>query len=266
MPQVVFEEIECKSALSRVVRAAAPEPLWTLDPYRESRQARLHCGPSGSHDCLGHDARRDSERRVIVKTNVVEVLRRELGRPDWRREAVVIGAASDPYQRAELKYGLTRRVLRAFRDHAGPCCIVTRSPLVLRDLPLLLQLSLVARCAVIVTIPTLDDGILRHIEPGATSPRLRLEVIARLVEAGIPCGAAVTPVIPGLTDYVENADAVARAAREHGASFVGQDALEAAAAFLGSATSPFARSSEGWQFPLRREPPGRPRGQLELAI
>ncbi len=266
IPEVVFEEIECRSALSRVARSATPEPLWALDPYRDCGHAPNRCARFRSHDCLGRHAGPISERRVIVKTNVVEVARRELSRPDWKREAVVIGAVSDPYQRAELKYGLTRGVIRAFRDHASPCCVVTGSPLVLRDLPVLQELASATKCAVVITIPTLDDGILRHIEPHGASFRLRLEAIARLADAGVSCGAAITPVIPGLTDGAQNADAVEQAARGHGAGFVGDDALQAAAALQCPPASLGPGSDQRWCF----APPGRASrrsmGQLELAL
>ena len=225
MPQVTFEEIECKSALNRVRVPAMPHLRWSLNPYRGCQHACVYCFARGTHEYLGYNAGEDFNRRIVVKVNLVEVVRRELRRPGWRREPVTLGTACDPYQQAELKYGLTRGALQAFRDHASPCSLITKSPNVVRDQQLLQELSAVAECTVLFSVPTLKEEIWRHIEPETAKPMHRLEAMAQLTEAGVRCGVMLAPIIPGLTDDAENLEAVVRAAREHGAAFVGDNVL-----------------------------------------
>ncbi len=225
MPQVTFEEIRCKSALNRVNVPAMPDMRWSLNPYRGCQHACVYCFARGNHEYLGYNTGRDFDRRVIVKTNLVAVLRRELRRSSWRRERVTIGTACDPYQQAELKYGLTRGALQAFRDHASPCSLITKSPNIVRDLPILRELSTVAECTVMFSIATLREEVWRHIEPETAKPLHRLEAMAKLVEAGVRCGVMLAPIIPGLTDDTENLESVVQAAQEHGAAFIGDNVL-----------------------------------------
>ena len=225
MPQVTFEEIECKSALNRINVPSMPQLRWSLNPYRGCQHACVYCFARGNHEFLGYDTGRDFNERIVVKTNLVPVLKRELRRSGWKREAVTIGTACDPYQQAELKYGLTRGALQAFAAHANPCSIITKSPAIERDLSILLELSRVAECTVMFSIPTLREEIWRHIEPETPSPASRLEALAKLSNAGVRCGVMLAPIIPGLTDDTENMEAVVRAARDNGASFVGDNVL-----------------------------------------
>ena len=225
MPQVTFEEIKCKSALNRVKVPAMPHLRWSLNPYRGCQHACVYCFARGNHEYLGYNSGGDFNQRVIVKVNLVEVLQRELRRPGWKREQVTIGTACDPYQQSELKYGLTRGALQAFRDAASPCSLITKSPNVLRDLTVLRELSDVAECTVLFSVATLREEIWRHIEPETAKPLRRLEAIARLTEAGVRCGVMLAPIIPGLTDDRENMESVMQAAREHGAAFVGDNVL-----------------------------------------
>ncbi len=225
MPQVTFEEIECKSALNRVNIPSMPSLRWSLNPYRGCQHACVYCFARGNHEFLGYDTGRDFEQRIVVKTNLVPVLRRELARPGWKREQVTIGTACDPYQQAELKYGLTRGALQAFRDFASPCSLITKSASITRDLALLAEVSAAAECTVLFSIPTLREEVWRHIEPETAKPVHRLEAMAKLAGAGVRCGVMLAPIIPGLTDDQENLEAVMRAAREHGASFVGDNVL-----------------------------------------
>ena len=225
MPQVTFEEIECKSALNRVRVPSMPFMRWSLNPYRGCQHACVYCFARGNHEYLGYNSGGDFNQRVIVKVNLVEVLQRELRRPGWKRESVTIGTACDPYQQSELKYGLTRGALQAFRDAASPCSLITKSPNILRDLTVLRELSDVAECTVLFSIATLREEIWRHIEPETARPLRRLEAMARLTEAGVRCGVMLAPIIPGLTDDTENMESVMRAAREHGAAFVGDNVL-----------------------------------------
>ncbi len=225
MLQVTFEEIECKSALNRVRIPSMPGLRWTLNPYRACQHACVYCFARGNHEYLGYNSGSDFDRRVVVKTNVASVLRRELKRPGWRRESVTIGTACDPYQQAELKYGLTRAALQAFRDHANPCSLITKSAGITRDVALLRELSDVAECSVLFSIATLREDVWRHIEPETAKPKQRLEAMRKLADAGIRCGVMLAPIIPSLTDDKENLEAVMKAARDHGAAFVGDNVL-----------------------------------------
>ncbi len=298
MPQVTFEEIECRSALNRVKVPAMPHLRWSLNPYRGCQHACVYCFARGNHEYLGYNTGSDFDRRIVVKTNLVGVLRQELRRSGWRREQVTIGTACDPYQQAELKYGLTRGALQAFRDRASPCSLITKSPNVLRDLTLLQELSGVAECTVLVSVATLREEIWRHIEPETAQPMRRLEAISQLAEAGVRCGVILAPIIPGLTDDTENLEAVVKAAGEHGAAFIGDNVL-----YLRPGTKewfmPFLRETyphllpkyerfyrgayaprryteevhsivqdlrERWGLTARQQPPRRPVGQLQLVM
>ena len=225
MPQITFEEIECKSALNRISIPDMPHLRWSLNPYRGCQHACVYCFARGSHEFLGYDSGRDFNERIVVKTNLLPVLRRELRRAGWAREPVTIGTVCDPYQQAEMKYGLTRGALQAFRARANPCSIITKSPSVERDIPVLRELSDVAESTVIFSVPTLKEDIWRHIEPETATPIRRLEAMAKLANAGIRCGVMLAPIIPGLTDGQESMESVVRAARDHGASFVGDNVL-----------------------------------------
>jgi DNA repair photolyase len=227
MADVIFEEIECKSAVSRVSQASARMlPFrWTLNPYRGWRQACTYCVARDGHDHPGHGAGGDSDTRVIVKVNAPEMLRQDLGRASWQRELIAIGTACDPYQAAELKYSLTHRILKVLRDFANPASIVTKSPNVIRDADVLEELSAVTDITVSFGIPTLDEDVWGRIEPGTATPHERLDAIRVLSERGIRCGVMLAPLLPGLTDDPASLEEVVEAARERGASFMHDNVL-----------------------------------------
>ncbi|MEX2247479.1 MAG: radical SAM protein [Dehalococcoidia bacterium] len=221
---VIFEEIECKSAVNRVSVTNMPF-RWTLNPYRGCQHACTYCFARATHEYLGYDAGRDFESRVIVKVNAPEALRADLSRPGWRREAIAIGTACDPYQPAELKYSLTHRVLKVLRDFANPISIITKSPFVIRDADILQDLTKVADVQVNFSIATLDEDVWRRTEPSTAKPVKRLEAMKVLVERGVTCGVLVAPVLPGLTDDPRKLEEVVSAARDHGASYVHDNVL-----------------------------------------
>ncbi len=224
MPDVIFEEIECKSALNKVAAAGMPF-RWTLNPYRGCQHACTYCFARGTHEYLGYNSERDFETRVVVKTNAPEMLRQDLGRPGWQRELVAIGTACDPYQAAELKYSLTHRLLKVMRDFANPMSIITKSPAIVRDVDVLEQIAQVADVTVNFSIATLDEETWKRTEPGTSKPRKRLEAMRLLTERGIRCGILLAPVLPGLTDDPQSLEEVVEAAREHGASFIHDNVL-----------------------------------------
>jgi DNA repair photolyase len=177
-----------------------------------------NCFARPSHTYLNFDAGRDFERKIVVKVNAPEVLRRELRRKSWTGAHVAMGTNTDPYQRCEGRYRLTRGVLEVLRDHANPCSVLTKSPLLLRDLDLFLELAEAAGFSANLSIGTLDEEVWRRSEPGTPHPRARMAAVRQLVAAGIPCGILMAPILPGISDSPEQLRAVVRAAADAGAS------------------------------------------------
>src|SRR5262249_53893037 len=136
---------------------------------------------------------------IIVKVNAVEVLRRELSRPGWRRDSVAVGTATDPYQPIEGRYRLTRGMLEAFADARTPAGVVTKGPMVIRDRDVLAAVRDRAGVTVCVSLTTLDRDLWRRLEPGTAPPHQRLRAVAALAAAGIPVGVLLAPIVPGLT-------------------------------------------------------------------
>jgi DNA repair photolyase len=177
-----------------------------------------NCFARPSHTYLNFDAGRDFESKIVVKVNAAEVLRRELRRKSWSGAHVAMGTNTDPYQRCEGRYRLTRGVLEALRDHANPCSILTKSPLLLRDLDLFEELASTAGFTANLSIGTLDEEVWRRTEPGTPHPKARMAAVKTLVRAGIPCGILMAPILPGISDAPEQLQAVVRAAADAGAS------------------------------------------------
>jgi DNA repair photolyase len=177
-----------------------------------------NCFARPSHRYLNFDAGRDFERRIVVKVNAPEVLRRELRKKSWTGAHVAMGTNTDPYQRCEGRYRLTRGVLEVLRDHANPCSVLTKSPLLLRDLDLFVELAETAGFSANLSIGTLDEEVWRRSEPGTPHPKARMAAVKQLVAAGIPCGILMAPILPGISDSSEQLRAVVRAAADAGAS------------------------------------------------
>jgi DNA repair photolyase len=157
-------------------------------------------------------------RSIRVKVNVAEVLRRELARRTWRGESIAIGAATDPYQPAEGRYRLTRACLEALAEAANPFALITRGPLIVRDVDVLQEASRRADVGVTFSVPTLDEDVWRTTEPGTSPPRQRLRALKELVDAGVRANVGMAPILPGLSDRPEQLAEVVRAAREAGAT------------------------------------------------
>jgi DNA repair photolyase len=215
---VTFYEVEAKSILNRVPAASRMPFEWTINVYRGCSHACLYCFARPTHTYLNFDAGRDFERRIVVKVNAPEVLRRELRKKSWTGAHVAMGTNTDPYQRCEGRYRLTRGVLEVLRDYANPCSVLTKSPLLLRDLDLFVELAATAGFSASLSIGTLDEEVWRRSEPGTPHPKARMAAVRRLVEAGIPCGILMAPILPGISDSTEQLRAVVRAAADAGAS------------------------------------------------
>ena len=180
-----------------------------------------NCFARPSHTWLDLDAGRDFEKVVVVKVNAVERLRAELRRPSWRGEAVALGTNTDPYQRAEGRYRLTRGVVQTLADAGNPFSVLTKGTLVTRDLDILADAAARGICTgVSMSIPTLDEQVWRTSEPGTPHPRARMETIAALSEAGVPTGVMLAPVMPGISDAPEQLEEVVAAAVAAGAGHI----------------------------------------------
>jgi DNA repair photolyase len=217
MATVRYVESPCKSALNRVQGMPFD---WSLNPYRGCRHRCTYCYARTTHTFMGLDAGDDFDNIVFVKRNLPEVLRRELRRPGWSRPPVAIGTATDPYQPIEGRYQLTRSCLSVLAEAANPANIITKGTLVVRDIDVLQELAQRAGCGVNISLITLDETLWRAFEPGTPPPAKRLEALRRLTIAGIPCGLALAPVLPRLTDSLPALEAVVRAAAENGAQWL----------------------------------------------
>jgi len=184
-----------------------------------------NCFARPTHKYLDFDAGRDFEKEIVVKVNAPEVLRAELARPSWKREHVAMGTNTDPYQWVEGRYRLMVGIWEALRDAANPCSVLTKSPLLLRDLPLMLEIAERTSITACLSIPTLDEKAWRATEPHTPNPRARLEAVAELNRAGIPTGVLIAPLMPGINDSPEQLEPLLEAASAAGATSIGGVAL-----------------------------------------
>lgn len=219
---VEYVEQPCKTALNPVKGMPFK---WSLNPYMGCEHRCAFCYVRAFERRADRPADDRYGRSVRVKTNVAQVLRGELSRPSWKGESVAIGAATDPYQPAEGRYRLTRGCLEALADSANPAGLITRGPMIVRDIDVLAALSARAAFSVTFSVPTLDEHVWRRTEPGTAHPRQRLVALAKLVAAGIKANVGMAPILPGLSDAPEQMEAVVKAAREAGACGVWANVL-----------------------------------------
>ena len=220
-----FHEIRAKSALNRVPANSHVPFEWTVNPYRGCSHACVYCFARPTHEYLDLDAGRDFEKEIIVKVNVPEVLRKELTRPSWGGHHIAMGTNTDPYQWVEGRYKLMRGIWEVLRDAANPCSILTKSPLLLRDLDLMLEIAERTQISACLSVPTLDEKAWRATEPHTPHPRARLEAVAKLNAAGIPTGILIAPLLPGINDAPEQVERIIAIATEAGATYIGGQTL-----------------------------------------
>jgi DNA repair photolyase len=220
-----FYEVRAKSILNKVPEASAVPFRWTINPYRGCTHACVYCFARPTHTYLDFNAGQDFEREIVVKVNAPEVLRVELGRPSWSGEHVALGTNTDPYQWAEGRYKLMPGIWEAMRDAANPCSILTKSPLLLRDLPLMREINAVTEFSAALSVPTIDERAWRATEPHTPNPNARLEAVAELTRAGIKTGVLIAPLMPGINDSPEQVAKILERATEAGASYVSGIAL-----------------------------------------
>jgi DNA repair photolyase len=214
-----YLEDTCKSALNRVPEMSRIPFRWTVNPYRGCTHSCHYCFARAFHSYLDLGIGDDFSSKIVVKTNVVEVLRRELASPRWDGDTVAMGTATDPYQHCEGRYRLTRGVIDALADFQNPLSILTKSTLIVRDLDVFRRLHEVAPLTVSMSVGTLDEDVRRVVEPGTPPGRKRLQILRRFADAGIRTGVLVAPVLPGLTDDEEHLEEVLAACAEAGVSW-----------------------------------------------
>jgi DNA repair photolyase len=215
--RATYREEPCRSALN----AVRGMPFnWSLNPYMGCAHRCTFCYVRAFERRADRPADDRYGEMVRVKVNIAQVLEYELTRPGWLREEVVIGAATDPYQPAEGRYRLTRACIVSLAHHRTPFGIITRGPLVVRDVDVLRKAAHRAPVTVTFSIPTLDPRVWRATEPGTAPPTQRLRAMRVLRTAGIRVGVGLAPLLPGLSDSPESITAVVRAAREAGAAFL----------------------------------------------
>jgi DNA repair photolyase len=180
-----------------------------------------NCFARPTHTYLGFDAGRDFDREIVVKVNAPEALRADLRKPSWKREHVALGTNTDPYQWVEGRYELLPGIWRALLDSATPCSVLTKSPLLLRDLALFQELVAGPGFTASLSIPTLDEKAWRATEPRTPNPRARIEAVAALNQAGVPTGVLIAPLMPGINDAPEQVERILELCREAGAVSIG---------------------------------------------
>ena len=215
-----FLHVRARQIVNEVPAASRVPFRYTINAYRGCSHACTYCFARPTHEFLDMDSGVDFERRIVVKVNAVERLRAELAPGRWAGEHIAMGTNTDPYQRCEGKYRLTRGIVAELSRARNPFSILTKSTLILRDLDLLRDAARACDVRTNFSIGTLDEEVWRVSEPGTPHPRRRLEAVARLNDAGVPCGVLVAPVLPGLSDRPEQLEAVVAASVEAGAASI----------------------------------------------
>jgi DNA repair photolyase len=214
-----FIEAECKTIINTVPGNYLPFK-YTINPYRGCSHSCSYCFARPTHTYLDMNAGRDFESKIVVKVNAPEVLRRQLAAKRWKGEGIAMGTNTDPYQRVEGRYRLMPLIIEALTDYRNPFSVLTKGTLILRDLDLLVEAAKVADVGTAFSIGTLDEDAWRRSEPGTPHPRKRMEAVAKLNAAGIPCGVLMAPLLPGISDHPDQLREVVGAAIDAGATHV----------------------------------------------
>ena len=217
-----YQEVTCRSALNPVKGMPFG---WTLNPYRGCTHGCHYCFARRYHAQFELGGGDEFSSVILVKSNFVEVLRRELDRPSWKREYVAFGTATDPYQPIEGRYKLTRGSLEALARARTPVGLITKGPMAVRDKDVLAELGRGARCTVYFSVPTVDEDAWRMLEPGTAHPLQRLRAVRELNDAGVNTGVLMAPIVPGLTSHPAKLEKTIKAIADHGAAFMGANVL-----------------------------------------
>lgn len=222
---ITFHEVLSRSALNRVPGPSRMPFDWTINPYRGCNHACVYCFARGTHEYLDLDGGADFDSQIVVKVNIVDVLKRELRRPGWQRKTVALGTNTDPYQRAEGRYRLMPGIIEALAESHTPMSILTKGTLIRRDIPLLTEAARVVPIDVSLSIAVYDDELQQSIEPGTPTTQARLDTVRALADAGFRVGVFLMPVLPHLTDSIEILQHALTRIRDAGADHVAFGAL-----------------------------------------
>jgi len=223
---ITFHEVLAKSALNRIPGGGGPMPFgWTINPYRGCSHACVYCFARPTHTYLDLDSGKDFDNEIIVKVNVADVLRKELAKPSWGHHPVALGTNTDPYQRAEGRYGLMPEIIDALADSGTPFSILTKGSLLRRDLDRLVEANKRVPVDLAMSIAVYDDDLQQSIEPGTPTTKARLATVTAVREHGLDCSVFLMPIIPYLTDTRAHLDEALRQAKEAGATSVLYSAL-----------------------------------------
>jgi DNA repair photolyase len=213
-----YQEVRCRSALNPVKGMPFE---WTLNPYRGCTHACHYCYARRYHTQFELGSDDEFASMIFVKTNFVEVLRRELAKPSWTHDYVAVGTATDCYQPIEGHYKLTRGALEALAEFSNPVGVITKGPMIVRDRDVLSDLSARASCTVYISVPCVDDDVWPALEPGTAPPLQRLRAVRQLSDAGIRTGVLMNPIVPGISSKPALIERTMKAIADHGAAFVG---------------------------------------------
>jgi len=216
--QARYQEVTCRSALNPVKGMPF---AWTLNPYRGCTHGCHYCFARRYHVQFELNTDDDFASVILVKQNIVAVLARELDRPSWTRETVAVGTATDPYQPIEGHYKLTRQCLEVLARGRTPIGLITKGPMIVRDIDVLQAHAKAARSSVCMSVPTVDEDAWRTLEPGTAHPLQRLRAVRELVDAGINAGVLLAPIVPGFSSSRSKLERTIKTVADHGARFVG---------------------------------------------
>lgn len=217
---ITFHEVLAKSALNHVPGASSMPFDWTVNPYRGCSHACSYCFARGTHEYLDLDAGRDFDSQIVVKVNVVDVLRRELARGTWMHQPVMLGTNTDPYQRAEGRYRLMPGIASALTESGTPFSVLTKGTLLRRDLPLLTDAAVHVPVSIALSIAVFDDALQKSLEPGTPTASARLETVRAATDAGFRVTVFLMPILPHLTDSIRAIDDALSRIRAAGAARV----------------------------------------------
>jgi len=214
---VEYIHTRAKRIVNHVPEASRMPFRYTINAYRGCAHACTYCFARPTHEFLGMNAAEEFERRIVVKVNAVEKLHRELRDPRWGGDHIAMGTNTDPYQPAEGRYKLTRGIIEVLGEARNEFSILTKSPMIVRDLDVLVAAAGRTHVRCNLSIGTVDDDVWRASEPGTPPPRQRLDAVRRLNEAGIPCGVLMAPILPGISDDPDQVEATVEAVLAAGA-------------------------------------------------
>jgi DNA repair photolyase len=224
-PTPLRTQVTLERSARIIARNSSPDIPFdrSINPYRGCEHGCIYCYARPTHAWLGLSPGLDFEARIFAKPDAARLLARELAAPAYSPETIAIGTATDPYQPVEREHRITRSVLEVLRDARHPVSITTKSDLVLRDLDILADMAAQNLVLVAISLPTLEPGLARCLDPRAPRPEKRLAAMRALSAAGVPVMVNVSPIIPGLTDH--EVEAILAQARENGASRIGHALL-----------------------------------------